>query len=83
MREPGVVGVSRMKIFRDGCLKDTNTFVFAVNTSTLPKPLKVAFVRVTVDPFIANPLRFYQCQLFGHHEDECKKQMIGVNFGKP
>ena len=83
MREQGVVGVRRIKIRRDGSLKDTNTFVFTFNTSVLPKQLKVAFIRVTVDPYIPNPLRCYQCQLFGHHEDKCKNQMICVNCGEP
>ena len=83
MREQGVVGVRRIKIRRDGSLKDTYTFVFTFNTSVLPKQLKVAFIRVTVDPYIPNPLRCYQCQLFGHPEDKCKNQMICVNCGEP
>ncbi|MES9994112.1 MAG: hypothetical protein ABW098_19340 [Candidatus Thiodiazotropha sp.] len=82
MREQGVVGVRRIKVRRDGSLKDTNTFVFTFNTSVLPKQLKIAFLRVSVDPYIPNPLRCYQCQLFGHHEDRCKKQMVCNNCGE-
>ena len=60
MREQGVVGVRRIKIRRDGSPKDSNTFFFTFNTSVLPKQLKVAIIRVTVDPYIPNPLRCYQ-----------------------
>ena len=52
MREQGVINVRRIKVRRDDALKDTNTFVFTFNTSVLPKQLKVAFLRVSVDPYI-------------------------------
>ncbi|MES9994349.1 MAG: hypothetical protein ABW098_20560, partial [Candidatus Thiodiazotropha sp.] len=83
MREQGVIGVRRIKVRRDGTLKDTNTFVFTFNTSVLPKQLKIAFLRVPVDVYIPNPLRCYQCQMFGHHEDRCKKETICANCGQP
>ena len=83
MREQGVINVRRIKIRRDGSLKDTNTFVFTFNTSILPKQLKVAFLRVSVDPYIPNPLRCYQCQVFGHHENKCKREEICANCGQP
>ena len=83
MREQGVVGVRRIKVRRDETLKDTNTFVFTFNTSVLPKQLKVAFLRVSVDPYIPNPLRCYRCQVFGHHEDRCRKETICANCGQP
>ena len=83
MREQGVINVRRIKIRRDGSLKDTNTFVFTFNTSILPKQLKVAFLRVSVDPYIPNPLLCYQCQVFGHHENKCKREEICANCGQP
>ena len=83
MKEQGVTEVRRIKVRRDGVMKDTNTFIFTFNTSVLPKQVKVALFRVSVNAYILNPLRCYQCQLFGHHEDKCKKQMICVNCGEP
>ena len=59
-------------------MKDTNTFIFTFNTSVLPKQVKVAFLRVSVDAYIPNPLRCYQCQLFGHHEDKCKNKYVST-----
>ena len=83
MREQGVINVRRIKIRRNGTLKDTNTFVFTFNTSILPKQLKVAFLRVSVDPYILNPLRCYACQVFGHHENKCHREEICANCGQP
>ena len=78
MREQGVIHVRR-----DDALKDTNTFVFTFNTSVLPKQLKVAFLRVSVDPYIPNPLRSYACQVFGHHENKYHREEICANCGQP
>ena len=83
MREQGVINVRRIKIRRDGTLKDTNTFVFTFNTSVLPKQLKVVFLRVSVDPYIPNPLRCYACQVYGHHENKCHREEICANCGQP
>ena len=79
MKEQGVIHVRRIKVRRDDALKDTNTFMFTFNTSVLPKQLKVAFLRVSVDPYIPNPLRCYACQVFGHHENKCHREEISAN----
>ena len=65
MREQGVIHVRRIKVRRDDALKDTNTFVFTFKTSVLPKLLKVAFLRVSVDPYKPNPLRCYAIKYLG------------------
>ena len=83
MRELGVINVRRIKIRRDGSLKDTNIFVFTFNTSILPKQFKVAFLRVSVDPYILNQLRCYACQVFWHHENKCHREEICANCGQP
>ena len=82
MREQGVIHVRRIKVRRDDALKGTNTFVFTF-TSVLPKQLKVAFRRVSVDLYIPNPLRCYACQVFGHHENKCHREEICANCGQP
>ena len=84
MREQGVIHVRRIKVRRDDALKDTNTFVFAFNTSVLPKQLRVAFLRVSVGPCVPDPLRCYACQVFGHHGSGCQRGGgMCANCGRP
>ena len=74
-RSQGVTAVKRFKIKRNGQLKNTNTFVFTFNTPTLPKPVKVAYFRVSVEIYIPNPLRCHSCQKYGHHENRLRKTL--------
>ena len=68
MEEQGVTDVCRINVHRDGVLKPTNAFVFTFNTPKLPTVVKIGFIQAKVDVYVPNPLRFYQCQVFGHHE---------------
>ena len=83
MGEQGVTDVRRISVFRDGAKKPTNTFVFTFNSPVLPSVVKIGFMQVKVDVYIPNPLRCYQCQVFGHHENKCGKQAICVNCSMP
>ena len=83
MGEQGVTDVRRISVFRDGVKKPTNTFVFTFNTPVLPSVVKRGFMQVKVDVYIPNPLRCYQCQVFGHHENKCGRQAICVNCSMP
>ena len=80
----GVHGRTRChSVFRDGAKKPTNTFVFTFNSPVLPSVVKIGFMQVKVDVYIPNPLRCYQCQVFGHHENKCGRQAICVNCSMP
>ena len=83
MGEQGVTDVRRISVFRDGAKKPTNTFVFTFNSPVLPSVVKIGFMQVKVDVYIPNPLRCYQCQVFGHHENKCGRQAICVNCSMP
>ena len=39
-----------------------------------------AFLHVSVDPYIPNPLRRYVCQVFEHHENKCHREEICTNW---
>ena len=69
LKEQGVTGVRNISVRRNGVIKPTNTYV------------KVAYLYVKVEVYIPNPLRCYQCQVFGHHEDFCMKKPICGNCG--
>ena len=70
MEKQGVTDVCRINVHRDGVLKPTNTFVFTFNKPELPTVVKIGFIQVKVDVYVPNPLRCYQCQKFGHHENK-------------
>ena len=61
----------RIRVFRDGIRKDTNTIVLKFKTAILPKTLKIGYLKVPVDIYIPNPLQCYRCFKFGHHERQC------------
>ena len=82
-RSQGVTVVKRFKIKRNGQLKDTNTFVFTFNTPTLPKTVKVTYLRDSVEVYIPNLLRCHNCQKYGHRENRCTKDPLCANCGEP
>ena len=81
LTDQGVTGVRNVSVRKNGVLKSTNTYVLTFNTPILPKKIKVAFLSVNLEVYIPNPLRCYQCQVFGHHEDYCMKKPICGNCG--
>ena len=81
MKEQGDNGVRNVSVRKNGVIKSTNTYVLTFNTPILPKKIKVAFLSVNVEVYIPNPLRCYQYQVFGHHEDYCMKKPICGNCG--
>ena len=83
MKEQGVTAVRRINVFRDNVLKPSNTFVFTFSTPVLPSTVKIGFIQAKVDVYIPNPLRCYQCQIFGHHEHKCGRQAVCANCGMP
>ena len=82
MKEQGVTAVRRINV-RDNALKPTNTFVFTFSTPVLPSTVKIGFIQAKVDVYIPNPLKCYQCQIFGHHEHKCGRQAVCANCGMP
>ena len=67
----GVTACKRFKIKKDGNLIETNTLLLTFNTTTLPKSLKIFYRIIPVEVYIPNPLRSFNCQRFGHHENGC------------
>ena len=64
-------------------MKPTNTYVFTFNSPILPTAIKVGFIQVKVDVYIQNPLRCYNCQVFGQHENKCGRHTVCCNCAQP
>ena len=71
LAQQGVIACKRFRIKKDNVQVDTNTLLLTFNT-TLPQNIKIFYRTVPVEQFIPNPLRCFNCQKFGYHEDNCK-----------
>ena len=82
MVEQGATDVRIITIRQDGVIKPTHTYVLTFNSPNLPTVVKIGFMQVKVDVYIPNPLRCYNCQVFGHNENKCGRHAVCCNCGK-
>ena len=47
----------------------SHTWEITFANPTIPNKLKIGFLAL---PYIPNPMRYFKCQLFGHHQGYCK-----------
>ena len=73
LRPQGVTGCKRFKIKKDGKTVETNTLLLTFNRVNVPKSLRIFYRVVPVDVYVPNPLSCYNCQRFGHHENNCSE----------
>ena len=59
----------------------SNTFILTFSTPTPPKFVKAAYLHISVNVFVPNPLRCYKCQRFGHGRDACKRPAACARCG--
>ena len=71
LENQGVTNVKRFKVKKIQGYVNTNTILLTFNTVVPPKSLKIFFQIIPVELYVPNPLRCYNCQKFGHHEDKC------------
>ena len=67
----GVTAVKRFKVKKGHDLIPTNTILLTFTSVLPPKTLKIFFQIIPVDLYVPNPLRCFNCQKFGPHEDKC------------
>ena len=62
LKQQGVTACKHFTIKKDGNLIETNTLLLT---------LKIFYRIIPVEVYIPNPLRCFNCQRFGHHENGC------------
>jgi len=72
----GITEVKRNLSKTNGMIKRTNTFILTFGLPTPPKSVKVAYLKLSNDQYVPNPLRCYNCQRFGHGKSNCKRKAI-------
>ena len=78
LKEQGVTACKRFKIKKDHETVETNTLLLTFNTVNVPKSLRIFYRIVPVDIYVPNPLRCFNCQSFGHHENNCPVDLGSV-----
>ncbi|KAG1713961.1 RNA-directed DNA polymerase from mobile element jockey [Nymphon striatum] len=78
----GIIAVKKIIITRNGKKIATSTIILTFNTSEPPKSIKAAYLNVSVDRYIPNPLRCFNCQKFGHHQTTCKHDAVCGRCGE-
>ncbi|GBL95668.1 hypothetical protein AVEN_24864-1 [Araneus ventricosus] len=68
----GVTHVRRITIRRDGQLLNTKHLILTFDSAKLPEHIKAGYMRLSVRPYIPNPLRCFKCQRFGHSKTSCR-----------
>ena len=77
-----VTDVKRITFNRNEETIATNTYILTFGKPQIPKELKVGYSIIKVNPYIPNPLRCYNCQMFGHHEQKCTKSAVCKKCGE-
>ena len=71
LQEQGVIAAKRFKVKKGHDFVDTNTILLTFNSVVPPKTLKIFYRIIPVEMYVPNPLRCFNCQRFGHHENNC------------
>ena len=80
--EQGVIHVKRISITKNGHTIQTNTYILTFDTPRPPKEIKAGYLNIPVTQYIANPLRCFNCQKYGHGKGSCRSSLICFRCGK-
>ena len=78
LKPQGVTHVKRFTIRKNNERINTNTLLLTFNSVVTPKTLKIFYQIIQVELYVPNPLRCFNCQKFGHHENNCPADLGSV-----
>lgn len=64
----GVTDVRRVTIKKNNENIQTDNYILTFIVTTISKEIKIGYKVEKTKAFIPNPLAYYDCQRFGHHE---------------
>ena len=78
LKPQDVTHVKRFTIRKNNERINTNTLLLTFNSVVTPKTLKIFYQIIQVELYVPNPLRCFNCQKFGHHENNCPADLGSV-----
>ena len=83
LKPQGVSDITNITVKDDsGSRRNTNTFIITFKAPSIPKHLRIGYIRVPVSPYIPNPLRCFKCQKFGHGKNACRGRETCATCGQ-
>ena len=74
--------IKRIQIRRNNELVPTNTFILTFLKPLLPDSIKAGYLKISIVPFIPNPLRCFKCHRYGHGENACRGKVTCARCGQ-
>ena len=72
LESQNVLKVKRISKRLNGEKVPTNTIILTFKTKVLPEKIRIGWMSVRVRQYVADPLRCYHCQRYGHLAKVCK-----------
>ncbi|GFU06167.1 uncharacterized protein TNCV_4764871 [Trichonephila clavipes] len=66
--DQGAIQVRRITIKKDTAVIPTKHLILTFSSPTLPQTIKAGYLNCKIRPYIPNPLRYFECQRFGHSQ---------------
>lgn len=82
LKDQGVIDIKRISIRREEHQIQTNTYIMTFDSPNIPQKIKIGYNSEKVNQYVPNPLRCYNCQKFGHHENKCNRRAICGRCGQ-
>lgn len=76
LTQQGVTNVKRILIKKEDQVIKTGTCILTFSKPQQPERIQLGYVSVPVSIFIPSPLRYFNCQKFGHGPTGCKNKPI-------
>lgn len=82
LKNQNVIDIKRISIKKNGETINTNTYILNFNIPKPPNEINVGYIKIKVETCIPNPLRCFNCQKFGHHQDRCTRPPVCGRCGE-
>ena len=76
LKSQGVTKVHRARKGKSEPPQFTHTYFLTFGTPTPPENVKIAYIKVKVEPFIEKPHQCHNCKKFGHSKHKCRGKPV-------